>query len=265
MVELLPRAVSTEDEEISDALAKELKKKKIKLLTGVGVESVAVGEGGVEARLPDGKTLSAEKMLVSIGRAFNSEGIGLEEVGVETGKRGEIAVNERMETSVEGVYAIGDVTGGILLAHTASTEGLVAAQNACGQGAEMDYSVVPAAIFTSPEIGSVGLREFEAADKGLEVGTGHFQFRGLGKAHAMGEISGFVKVVADRKTDKILGAHIIGAHASDIIHEAALAMRAGLKAKDIAGTIHAHPTLSEGLMEAAEDLHGSAIHLPKKK
>ncbi len=265
MVELLPRAVSTEDEEISDALARELKKKKIKLMTGVGVESVSVTEGGVEAKLPDGKTLSAEKMLVSIGRAFNSEGIGLEEVGVETGKRGEIVVNEKMETSVDGIYAIGDVTGGILLAHTASTEGIVAAQNACGQEARMDYSVVPAAIFTSPEIGSVGLREFEAADKGIEVETGHFQFRGLGKAHAMGEISGFVKVVADKKTDKILGAHIMGAHASDIIHEAALAMRAGLTVKDIAGTIHAHPTLSEGLLEAAEDLHGLAIHLPKKK
>lgn len=265
MVELLPRAVSTEDEEISDALARKLKKKKIKLMTGIGVESVSVTEGGVEAKLPDGKTLSAEKMLVSIGRAFNSEGIGIEEVGVETGKRGEIVVNEKMETSVDGIYAIGDVTGGILLAHTASTEGIVAAQNACGQEARMDYSVVPAAIFTSPEIGSVGLREFEAADKGIEVQTGHFQFRGLGKAHAMGEISGFVKVVADKKTDKILGAHIMGAHASDIIHEAALAMRAGLTVKDIAGTIHAHPTLSEGLLEAAEDLHGSAIHLPKKK
>ncbi len=264
MVELLPRAVSTEDEEISDTLAKELKKKKIKLLTGVGVESVNVVEGGVEAKLPDGKTLSAEKMLVSIGRAFNSNGIGLEETGVEKGLRGEIIVNEKMETNVEGIYAIGDVTGGILLAHTASTEGIVAAQNACGREARMDYSVVPAAIFTSPEIGSVGLREFEADKKGIKVKTGHFQFRGLGKAHAMGEIAGFVKVVADAGTDKILGAHIIGPHASDIIHEAALAIRSGLTVKDIAGTIHAHPTLSEGLMEAAEALHGTAIHLPKK-
>jgi dihydrolipoamide dehydrogenase len=265
MVELLPRAVSTEDEEISDALARELKKKKIKLMTGVGVESVSVGAGGVEASLPDGKKLTAEKMLVSIGRAFNSEGIGLEEAGIEKGKRGEIVVNEKMETNVEGIYAIGDVTGGILLAHTASTEGIVAAQNACGKDATMNYSVVPAAIFTSPEIGSVGLREFEAEKKGVEVKTGHFQFRGLGKAHAMGEIAGFVKIIADSKTDKVLGAHIIGPHASDMIHEAALAIRAGLTVKDIAGTIHAHPTLSEGLMEAAEDLHGEAIHMPKKK
>ncbi len=264
MVEMLPRAVSTEDMEISDILAKERKKKKIKLLTGVGVESVSVSADGVEASLPEGKKLTAEKMLVSIGRALNTEGIGLEETGVDKGKRGEIAVNEKMMTSADSVYAIGDVTGGILLAHTASTEGIVAAKNACGQDATMDYSTVPAAIFTSPEIASVGLREFEAEEKGIKINTGHFPFRGLGKAHAMGEISGLIKIVAEQGTDRILGAHIIGPHASDIIHEAALAMKAGLSVKDIAETIHAHPTLSEGLMEAAEDVHGSAIHLPKR-
>ncbi len=264
MVELLPRAVSTEDMEISGLLEKELKKKKIKLITGVGVESVSVGADGVEAALPEGKKINAQKMLISIGRALNSDGIGLEAAGVETGERGEIKVNEKMETNIEGIYAIGDVTGGILLAHMASTEGIVAAKNACGQDAKIDYSVVPAAIFTSPEIGSVGLREFEAKDKGIKIKTGHFQFRGLGKAHAMGEISGLIKIVADPDNDSILGAHIIGPHASDIIHEAALAMRAGLKVKDIAETIHAHPTLSEGLMEAAEDVHGNAVHVPKK-
>jgi dihydrolipoamide dehydrogenase len=265
MVEMLPRAVSTEDMEISDILAKELKKKKIKLLTGVGVESVSVSADGVEASLPEGKKLTAEKMLVSIGRALNTEGIGLEETGVDKGARGEIAVNEKMMTSADSVYAIGDVTGGILLAHMASTEGMVAAKNACGQDATMDYSTVPAAIFTSPEIASVGLREFEAEEKGIKINTGHFPFRGLGKAHAMGEISGLIKIVAEQGTDRVLGAHIIGPHASDIIHEAALAMKAGLSVKDIAETIHAHPTLSEGLMEAAEDVHGSAIHLPKRQ
>ncbi len=266
MVEMLPRAVSTEDEEISALLAREFKKKKIKLLTGVGVESVNVTDGGVEAILPDGRTLSAEKMLVSIGRALNSEGIGLENVGVKTGERGEIVVDESLRTSVDGIYAIGDVIGGMLLAHKASTEGIVAARNACGdEEARMDYSTVPAAIFTSPEIASVGLREHRAEAKGFKVNTGHFQFRGLGKAHAMGEIAGFIKLVADRETDKLLGAHIIGPHAADLIHEAALAIRAGLTIKDIASTIHAHPTLSEGIMEAAEDVHGTAIHLPKKQ
>jgi dihydrolipoamide dehydrogenase len=263
MVEMLPRAVSTEDVEISELLAKELKKKKIKLLNGVTVERVEVVNGEVTALLGDGRELKAQKMLVSIGRAMNSNGIGLEEAGVETGARGEISVNGKMQTSRENIYAIGDVTGGMLLAHTASREGIVAADNICGNEASIDYSTVPAAIFTTPEIASVGLREFQAEENGVKVKTGHFQFRALGKSHAMGEISGFLKIVADSGSDKVLGAHIIGPHASDIIHEAALAIRKGLTAKDIAGTIHAHPTLSEGLMEAAEDVHDSAVHMPK--
>ncbi|MBI5025160.1 MAG: dihydrolipoyl dehydrogenase [Nitrospirae bacterium] len=264
IVEMLPRAVSTEDVEISELLEKELKKKKIKLMTGVSVERVEGKEDGIHAFLSDGNELVAKKVLVSIGRALNSDGIGLEAVGIKKGPKGEVLVNERMETNIEGIYAAGDVVGGILLAHVASKEGIVAALNACGRDASMDYSVVPAAIFTTPEIASVGLREHQAIEKGIEVRTGHFQFRGLGKAHAMGEISGFVKIVADRTTDKILGAHIIGPHAADLIHEASLAIEAGIKAKELAHAIHAHPTLSEGLMEAAEDVHGSAIHAPKK-
>jgi len=264
MVEMLPRPVATEDVEISDLLSRELKKKKIKLLTGVSVEKVDASGEGVTALLKDGSRLSAEKMLVSIGRALNSEGMGLEEAGVEKGRRGEIIVDDRMQTSAEGIYAVGDVTGGILLAHVASRGGVVAAMSACGQEARIDYSTVPAAVFTSPEIASVGLREFQADEKGIKVRTGHFQFRGLGKAHAMGEIAGFVKVIADFETDRVLGAHIIGPHAADIVHEAALAVHHGLRARDIADTIHAHPTLCEGLMEAAEDVHGEAIHVPKK-
>lgn len=265
MVELLPRALSTEDEDISDIMEKELKKKKIKLLTSVKVESVTRSSSEVILRLSDGKELRAEKVLVSIGRSFNSEGLGLEKIGIEKGKRGEIKVNERMETSIKGIYAIGDVTGGILLAHVASKEGIVASTNACGGDERIDYSVVPAAIFTSPEIASVGLREFQAKEAGIPIVTGSFQYRALGKAHAMGEITGLFKIVADAKTDRVLGVHIIGAHASDIIHEAALAIKAGLRVKDIAEMIHSHPTLSEGLMEAAEDVHNRAIHLPPKK
>ncbi|MDP2168659.1 MAG: dihydrolipoyl dehydrogenase [Thermodesulfovibrionales bacterium] len=264
MVEMMPRAVSTEDVEISELLEKELKKKKIKLLTGVGVEKVDAREDGVHVFLADGSELTAEKVLVSIGRALNSTGIGLETAGVKTGPKGEITVNNRLETNVDGIYAVGDVTGGILLAHVASTEGITAAMNACGEDERMDYSVVPAAIFTSPEIASVGLREFQAIEKGMKIKTGRFQFRGLGKAHAMGEISGFIKIIADADTDRVVGGHIIGPHSSDLIHEIALAMKSGLRAKDIAGTIHAHPTLSEGIMEAAEDVHGRAVHLPKK-
>lgn len=265
MVELLSRALSTEDEEISEIMEKELKKKKIKLFTSVKVESVRSSSEGVTLKLSDGREIEAEKVLVSIGRAFNTDGIGLERTGIERGPRGEIKVNDRMETSERGIYAIGDVTGGILLAHVASKEGIVAAINACGGNERIDYSVVPAAIFSSPEIASVGLREFQARESGIPVVTGTFQYRALGKAHAMGEISGLFKIVADAKTDRVLGVHIIGAHASDIIHEAALAIKAGLKVKDIADMIHAHPTLSEGLMEAAEDVHNMAIHLPPKK
>jgi dihydrolipoamide dehydrogenase len=169
-----------------------------------------------------------------------------------------------METNIGGMYAIGDVTGGLLYAHVASREGIIAAKNIIGADQKMDYGVVPATIFTSPEIATVGLKENQAAEKGIKVKTGHFQFRAIGKAHVMGEITGFIKVVSDETSDRILGVHIIGPHASDLIHEAALAMKAGLKTKDIAETIHSHPTLSEGMMEAAEDVHGEAIHVPKK-
>ncbi len=264
MVEMMPRAVSTEDGEISELLEREFRKKKIKLITGVKIEKVEVGDDGVHAFLSDGKELSAEKALVSIGRAFNSENMGLETVGVKKGERGNILVNSRMETNIPGIYAVGDVIGGMLLAHVASAEGIVAVKNAMGQESEMDYSVVPAAIFTSPEIASVGLREHQAAEKGIAYKTGHFQFRALGKAHAIGEISGFIKFISEENSDKVLGVHIIGPHASDLIHEAAVAMRAGLTTRDIAGTIHTHPTLSEGMMEAAEDVHGEAIHVPGK-
>jgi dihydrolipoamide dehydrogenase len=264
MVEMMNRAVATEDYEISELLEREFKKKKIKLFTKTGVQRVEVRDDGVHAFVTDGKELVAGKVLVSVGRTLNSDNIGLETVGITRGKKGEIVVNNRMETNTPGVYAIGDVVGGMLLAHVASREGIVAASNAMGIDAEMDYSAVPAAIFTSPEIASVGLREFQAAEKGLKIKTGRFLFRGLGKAHAIGEIAGFIKVIADEASDRIVGAHIVGPHASDLIHEYAVAMQNGLTARDVARTIHAHPTLSEGLLEAAEDVHGEAIHVPRK-
>ena len=263
MVEMMPNAVSTEDEEISAILERELKKNKIKLIKDTSVNNVDVRNNGVSVGLSDGKVLQVEQVLVSIGRAVNSENIGLEDMGIEKGNRGEIIVDSRMQTNIDGIYAIGDVTGGIMLAHLASKEGTVAAESAMGRDTTINYNVIPAAIFTSPEIGSVGLREKQAVEKGLKIKIGRFQVRSLGKAHAIGEISGLFKIIADEETDMILGAHIIGPHASDLIHEVALAMEKGLTAKDIASTIHAHPTLSEGIMEAAEDVHGSAIHSPK--
>ncbi len=263
MVEMLPRAISTEDEEMSELLERELKKAKIKLIANVKVEKVEKDDGMMIARLSNGQEIRSERILVSIGRSLNSENLGCDDVGVERGKRGEIIVNEKMETGVPGVFAIGDVTGKILLAHVASHQGLVAVENALGGAAVMDYSAVPSGIFTMPEIGSVGLREHEVVKQGIKYRVGRFQYRALGKAHAMGAITGMVKIVADEATDKVLGVHICGAHATDMIHEGALAVRAGTTAKELGSLIHAHPTLSEAIMEAAEDVHGTAIHVPK--
>ena len=264
MVEMMPRALATVDEEIASILQREIKKNKMTLVTGITVDKIDVRKDGVTATLANGKTVETEKVLVSIGRSFNTDNIGLEAAGVQTGKRGEILVNKKMETSQEGVYAIGDCIGGIMLAHVASSEGIVAVENALGGSCDMNYDVVPYGIFTIPELGCVGLTEKEAQDKGFSIKVGRFQYRALGKAHAMGELTGMVKIVAEQGTDKILGGHIIGARASDMVHEIALAMQKGLTVMDVAHTIHAHPTLSEAIMEAAEDVHGRAIHSPKK-
>jgi len=264
VLEKLPVALSSEDAEISEILEREFKKKKITLNTGVAVDNVVVNDGGVLVTLRGGKELSAEKTLISVGREFNSSGIGIEEIGMTKGVCGEIIVNDRMETNISGIYAIGDVTGVMMLAHVASRQGCIAAKNAMGGDERIDYRVVPTAIFTSPEIASVGLREQQAKEKGITVKIGRFPFRVLGKAQAIGEIAGIIKILSDSVSDRVLGVHIIGPHASDLIHEAALAMRNGLTSKDIAETIHAHPTLSEGLKEAAEDVYGEAIHTLKR-
>lgn len=264
IVEIMPRALSTEDETISKQLERELKKKKIRLITNINIKNVEIVDNRAHVVLSSGEELSVDKVLVSIGRSFNTNSMGLDKTGISLGPRNDIPVNNRLQTDAPHIYAIGDVTGGALLAHVASKQGQVAAENIMGKKIDLDYNVIPAAIFTSPEIASVGLREHQVQDRGIDYTTGEFQFRALGKAHAMGEITGLIKVVASRHDDRILGAHIIGPHASDLIHEFAVAMRAGLKIKDISGTIHAHPTLSEGLMEACEDVHNVAIHAPRK-
>jgi len=264
IVEMLPRAIATEDMEISELLERELKKKNIKLYTNVKVDKVDIQDDGIHAFLSDRREIVTEKILVSTGRTFNSDNIGLESIGINKGNRGEIIVNEKMETNIHGIYAVGDVIGGFLLAHVASREGITAARNIMGKDETLDYNVVPAAIFTSPEVASVGLREHQALKSGLKIRTGHFLFRGLAKAHTIGEITGFVKIVSDGESDRILGVHIIGPHASDLIHEGALAIQAGLKTKNIIETIHVHPSLSEVFWEAAEDVYGDAIHASKK-
>jgi dihydrolipoamide dehydrogenase len=267
MVEMKNRPLATEDEEVSSLIAREMAKRGITLHLGLRVEKVVLASTQLVATLSDGQTIAADRLLVSIGRKMNTEGLGLEEAGVALGKRGEIIVNERMETGTPGVYAIGDAVGRMMLAHVASAEGKIAAANAVAEtgSRSMNYEAVPAGIFTLPEIGTVGLKEWEAAERGLSVRVGRYPFRALGRAHTMDEIAGFVKVITEAESGRILGVHIIGPHASDLIHEAAIAMRLGAKASDLAEMIHAHPTLSEAMMEAAEDVDGSAIHLPRKK
>ncbi len=261
MVELMPRILPTEDERVAQQMKRILNKKGIEILTETTIEEmVEYRPDGVKARLSNGEVLEAEKLLVSIGRSLNSGGLGLEEIGVELGQRGEIVVNERMETSVPGIYAIGDVVGGILLAHVASFEGICAAENAMGLSSTMDYDVVPACIFTEPEIASVGLTPAKAEEKGIETRIGRFMFGGLGKALAMGKGQGFVQLVVDAKSDKVIGCQIMSAHASDLIHEIALAIQVGVTADQIGKTIHAHPSLAEAVMEAAEAAHDRAIH-----
>lgn len=267
MVELMDRMLPTEDSRISRQMKSTFRKAGIELKTETTVDRVLeYSDDSIRVELSDGDTLEADKLLVSIGRRFNSGGLGLERLGVETDDRGRILVNDRMETNVDGIYAIGDVVGGILLAHTATFEGLTAAENATGGNATMDYGVVPACIFTTPEIGSVGLNTDRAKDEGMDFEVSRFSFGALGKAMAMGEDYGFVQLVVDPESDRILGAQIMGPHASDLIHEVALGMKMNATAADIAGTIHAHPSLPEAIMEAAEAVHGNAIHVaPRKK
>lgn len=262
IVELLDTILSTEDKQVVRTVAKSFKALGIEVKTGVTVERVVAGDfdgGSVKTTLAGGEEIITAKALVSIGRSFNSTGLGLEELGVEL-DRGSIKVNERMETNIKGVYAIGDVVGGMLLAHVASTEGAVAVKNALGKSEVMDYSVIPAGIFTDPEIASVGLREKDAKENEIEVKVGRFPYAASGKALGMGESDGFVQVISEPGTDKVLGASIVGAHATDLIGELALAMKTGATITDIADTVHAHPTLPEIVQEAAEDIHGKAIH-----
>jgi dihydrolipoamide dehydrogenase len=273
LVELQPRVLPLEDEEVSTVMARELKKRSVDLKPGTTIKQVDRASNGVVVRLADETVVEADVLLISIGRGFHSQGIGLDRVGVALGRRGEILVDERMETNVAGVYAIGDVVGKAMLAHVASAQGKVAVENILGHSARINYEVIPAGIFTLPEVGRVGLTEQQARERAQAAGrnpdhsvkVGRFRYAGLGKAHAVGDITGLFKVIADAATDKILGVHIVGAHAADLIHEAALAMQVGATAAQVAGMIHAHPTLSEGLLEAVEDMGGTAIHQARKK
>ena len=260
VLELLPTILATEDVQVVRHIQLFMKRKGISIQTGANITSIKKSDEGVIAELESGENVSAQKMLVSIGRRYNSEGIGLEKIGIRT-DNGKIVVNEQMQTNIPNIYAVGDVASRYLLAHVASTEGKVAAQNCLGEVTEMDYQVIPWCVFTLPEIGHAGMTEKEATDEGYEVKTGRFPYGASGMALGMGEADGFVKTITDADSGDILGTHIVGAHASTLIHEAAVAIRLGASAMDIAHTVHAHPTLSEMVMESAEAAYGRAVHV----
>ena len=259
VVEMLPQILAMEDPMLARVLQGALQKQGVTVHVNTKVEKVERTPAGVRVQVNGNTSLEAERVLIAAGRRLNSHGIGLETVGVKT-EHGAIQVNERMETSISGLYAIGDVTGVSLLAHVASMQGLVAAANATGGHETMDYSAIPNCIYTDPEIASVGLSEPRAKEQGRAIKVGRFNFAALGKAMCIGETAGMVKVVADAQTDKVLGVGIVGPHATDIIAEGVLAVRHGLTVHQVAETIHSHPTLPEAVGEAMHDVHGQAIH-----
>jgi dihydrolipoamide dehydrogenase len=264
LVEAQPRPLPLEDEEVSAFLEREMRRRGMRLILGDRIEKMDRIGSEIRSALSAGGTLVTDRALISIGRRPNSRNLGLKAAGIGTDDRGRILVNDRMETEVPGIYAIGDVASPILLAHVASAEGRVAAVNAMGGEARMDYRVIPSGIFTQPEIGRVGLTERQAREQNLPVRIGRFPLKALGRAHTIGEISGFVKILVHAETDRILGGHLVGPTASDVVHELALAMQMNLTARRLAEMVHAHPTFPEALAEALEDASGQATHLPRK-
>ncbi|HVL68948.1 MAG TPA: dihydrolipoyl dehydrogenase [Vicinamibacterales bacterium] len=269
IIELLPRIVPVEDEAVSAELEKSFKKQGIKVMTGTKVTSAKAGANGVdmEAQAPDGKTvkLNAEYLLVATGRGPVTSGLGAEEAGLQM-DRGYIRVDQEFRTSVPGISAIGDVItfekpGHPQLAHLSSAEGIVLAERIAGKEYRpINYDQVPGCTYCDPEIGSVGLTEKQAQERGYEVKTGSFKFGVLGRARIAGETEGFVKIVFDKKYDEILGVHMIGPRSTELVAEATLALRLECTVEELLRTIHAHPTMSEAVAEAAHAAHGGAIH-----
>ena len=269
ILELLPRLVPLEDEAISAELAKAFRKQGIKTHTGAKVTSAKAGEGAVEvqATLADGKTetFSAEYLLVATGRGPVTQGLGAEEAGIAL-EKGYIRVDEQYRTSVAGVSAVGDVItlgwpGHPQLAHLSSAEGIAVAERLAGREVRpLNYDLVPACTYCDPEIGSVGLTEREAVERGFEVTVGTFPFFALGRAKIAGETEGFVKIVAEKKYDEVLGVHMIGLRATELVAEATVALTLECTVEELLRAIHPHPTMSEAVAEAAHAAHGAAIH-----
>ena len=265
IIEVLPRIVPIEDEEISRELAASFKRQGIAVYPETRVERLTKGDAGVEliARSSGDKTetFRAEKVLMAVGRRPLTDGIGLEALGVGT-EKGYIKVDTMMQTNVPGVYAIGDVLATPALAHLASAEGVVAVEHMAGKNPPpINYDQIPGCTYCSPEIGSIGLTEAKARERGYDVVVGKFPFSAIGKARILNQASGFVKIVAEKKYDEVLGVHVIGPSATELIAEAGAAMKLEATSEDLVRTIHAHPTLSEAIHEASEAVAGHAIHI----
>jgi dihydrolipoamide dehydrogenase len=265
IVEMLPRLVPLEDEEIGVELEKAFKKAGIKSLTGHRVEKIETTDKGVKVTVSEGenqKIVEAEQALVAIGFKPNSADLGLDAVGVELDKRGFVQIDDLMATNVPGIWAIGDVTGKLLLAHVASTQGIICAENIAGVDTiTLDYRMMPRATYCHPQVASFGLTEEQAKEEGYEVKVGRFPFQANGKSLGLGESGGFVKIVTDVKYGEILGAHMIGPEVSELLPELTLAQSMELTAEEISRNVHAHPTLSEVIMEAAHGVVGETIHI----
>ena len=270
IIELLPRIVPVEDEAVSAELARSFKKQGIKVLAGTKVTKAAPRASSVdiEAQTPDGKTekIAADYLLVATGRGPVTGGLGAEDAGIRM-ERGYVHVDSEYRTSVPGISAIGDVItfdtpGHPQLAHLSSAEGIAVAERIAGrEHGRINYDQVPACTYCDPEIGSVGLTEREAQDRGYDVKTGSFKFGVLGRARIAGEVEGFVKIVFEKKYDEILGIHMIGPRSTELVAEATLALRLECTVEELLRTIHAHPTMSEAVAEAAHAAHGAAIHV----
>jgi dihydrolipoamide dehydrogenase len=264
IVEMLPRIAPLEDEETSSELAKIYTRRGIKLMPGTRVEAIETKEEGVSIQVSNDEgeqILESEQTLVAIGFRPNSKDIGLEAAGVAINKRGFIEIDERMATNVSGIWAIGDVTGKAMLAHVASAMGMICAENIAGIATTpLNYEMMPHATYTQPQIASFGLTETQAKEQGHEIKVGKFPFQANGKALGIGDYAGWVKLIVDAKDDQILGAHMIGPEVTELLPELTLAQMNGLTPAEIGNNVHAHPTLSEVLMEAAHAVEGHAIH-----
>lgn len=265
MVEMLPRIAPLEDEEVSRELAKEFRKRGIKSITGARVEGIELLKTKIKATISTEsgqEVLDAEQALVAVGFQPNSAGLGLETAGVDLTDRGMVAIDERMATNVPGIWAIGDVTGKLQLAHVAMAMGIICAENIAGaETITLDYEMLPRATYCQPQIASFGLTEAQALERGYQLHIGRFPFSPNGRALGMGETAGWIKLISDAKYGEILGAHLIGPEVTELLPELTIAQMMELTPAEIARNVHAHPTLSEVLGEAAHAGEGAAIHI----